>query len=290
AAYGQVFYSLSIMMAIMITYGSFLKKDGNLVKDTGIIVVADCFVSFLSGTAVFTTMGYMATLSGGQFVVPSGPTLTFEIYPMVLHALPGGPVVVTVFSIIFYLTLFTLAIDSAFSIVEAISTAVSDKFGISKKKTRIGICVAAGAVSLLFATKGGIYWLDIVDTWANSLDILLVGALECITIGWFFGAKKVRREFNRTSKWKIGAWYDVMIRYICPSLFIVMLLTFIVDALKKGYNGYPQSSLLLGGWIVSLLVFGFGFVMQFGASRTKRVAEIEAGEPTWDTIDEENKE
>lgn len=284
-AFGQVFYSLSIMMAIMITYGSFLQKGGDLKKDTLWIVLSDAAISFLAGLVIFTTLGYMANVSGTAFSVPEGGIgLAFVVYPTVLAALPGGPIVQTIIAALFYLTLLTLAIDSAFSIVEAVSTAVADKFYLNKKKTTIGCCIAAGIISLLFATKAGLYWLDIVDQWANSVNLILVGVLECIAVGWVFGIEKVRVEINKTAAKPIGKWFNVTVKFICPVAFSVMLVMFLVNTVQNGYEGYPTSALFWGGWLVSVLVFAGSFLIQFITKKNKKLAEKAAAEPSWDEL------
>lgn len=287
-AFGQVFYSMSIMMAIMITYGSFLKKDSNLVRDTAIIAGSDAIVSFISGLVIFSTLGYMAYASGVPFStenVEAGVGLVFVVYPEVFAALPGGPIVQTAMAILFYLALLTLAVGSAFSIVEAVATAISDKFGLTKKKVTRCVCLVAGIISILFATKAGLYWLDIVDQWANSVDLILVGILECIAIGWVFGAKRVREEFNKTSKLKIGRWYDFIVKFLSPVAFIVMLVLFFINTFQNGYEGYPTPALIYGGWTVSVFVFASGFIIRLIVKRSKRLTELEKKEKSWDEME-----
>ena len=115
-------------------------------------------------------------------------------------------------------------ITSAFSIVEGVSTAISDKFGFSHKKTTIGICVVAGVVSLLFATRAGLAWLDIVDNWTNQYNMLIIGLLECIAVGWLFKTSMVLNEINRnTEKFKMSkAWVYTSIKVITPISLVVL--------------------------------------------------------------------
>lgn len=284
-AFGQVFYSLSIMMAIMITYGSFLNKDSDLTKDTFIIVISDALISFIAGVVIFTTLGYMSAVNGQPFSVPEGGIgLAFFVYPQVLALLPGGPIVQTIVSVLFYLALLTLAIDSAFSIVEGVSTAVSDKFHLNKRKTTFSICCIAGCISLIFATKAGLYWLDIVDYWCNNVDLILVGILECLVVGWFFGVKKIREDVNSTSSWKIGIWFDIMIKFICPIFFVVMFVMSIQNIAKNGYEGYPTNTLVIGGWVISALVFISGIVIQFASKKNKKIIKLEKDDKSWDEM------
>lgn len=285
AAFGQVFYSLSIMMAIMIAYGSFYDKKSDLPKDTLIIILSDLLISIIAGIVIFTTMGYMANLNGTEIQIPSsGIGLAFVVYPTVLAKLPGGTVVQTIISVLFYVALLTLAIDSAFSIVEAVATSVSDKFKINKRKTTFCICVIAGIISIVFATRAGLYWLDIVDAWSNSLNLLLVGIIECIAVGWFFGIKKVREDINETSSWHIGAWYDIAVKFICPIMFMIMLGFWLYGTIRNGYEGYPQIALIIGGWLPSVLVFTYGFIIQFVVNKTKRQAKLEEEAPMWEDM------
>ena len=132
-AVGQVFYSLSIMMAIMFAYGSFLQDDANVAVDGVIIAFADLSISVLSGIVLFTTMyGTGMTIDD---MSASGIATAFLIYPSAIVHLTGSGVVNAIFAAVFYFCLCTLAIDSAFSIVEGVSTAISDKFHIAKRKT-----------------------------------------------------------------------------------------------------------------------------------------------------------
>jgi NSS family neurotransmitter:Na+ symporter len=285
SAYGQVFYSLSIMMAIMITYGSFLGKDTDLTQDAVIIVIADALISFIAGVVIFTNLGYMSHLNGTEFTVPEGGIgLAFVVYPAVLASLPGGPILQTIVAVMFYLALLALAIDSAFSIVEAVSTAISDKFEFNKRKTTFYTCIVAGLISMIYVTKAGLYWLDIVDTWSNNMNLFTVGIIESISVGWFFGVEKIRKEVNESSSWKIGAWYDVMIKYFCPILFIFILGSFLVDTFRNGYEGYPTAALVIGGWLISFLVFASGFIIQIYSAKSKRQQKIEKNYKSWDEM------
>lgn len=284
AAFGQVFYSMSIMMAIMIAYGSFLPKDSNVVKDTLIIGLSDILVSFLAGVVLFTTLA--GTGNMGQ-ITSQGITTAFIVYPMALVKISEIAWINSLFAVIFYVTLLTLAIDSAFSIVEGISTAISDKFLLDKRKTTLAICCIAGVISLLFATRCGIKWLDIVDHWANEISLIFIGVLETVTVGWFFKTSKIREELNRnTKKIKLGAWYDWMIKFICPLALSVIFVWNLVDyfTTKGGYENYPMWTQILGGWVVVGLVLISGFVIKAISKKNKAVMIAEENEPSWDEM------
>ena len=204
-AIGQVFYSLSIMMAIMFAYGSYVGNDADIAADAMIIAFSDMAVSVLSGIVMFSTMGGTGML--GE-ITASGISTAFFVYPTAIVNLTGNGVVNAIFGAIFYLMLITLAIDSAFSIVEGISAAIADKFHLKPKTVTIAVCAICGIISRVFITEAGLAWLDIVDNWTNQINLILIGVLECIAIGWTFSLRKVLGEVNKNAKrFKMPYWW-----------------------------------------------------------------------------------
>ncbi len=195
-AIGQVFYSLSIMMAIMFAYGSYLGDDADIAADAMIIAFSDMAISVLSGIVMFSTMGGSGMLDQ---VTASGIGTAFIVYPQAIVNLTDLGWFNALFGAIFYLMLITLAIDSAFSIVEGVSAAVSDKFHLKPKTVTLSICAIAGVISILFVSQAGLAWLDIVDNWANNVNLILIGVFECIAIGWTFNLRKVLSEVNKNA-------------------------------------------------------------------------------------------
>ncbi len=299
-AFGQVFYSLSIMMAIMIAYGSFVHKKSDIVKDSLIIAISDMLISILAGIVLFTTLSGTGQLESYIQGVSSGDIgsigTAFIIYPQAMVLLTKIPAVNSLFAFLFYCTLLTLAIDSAFSIIEGISTSISDKFRLNRKKTTLAVCCASGVVSILFATRGGLNWLDIVDSWCNNFNLILVGILECVAVGWFFKTSNVREELNLSSTGiKIGKAYDWIIKIVAPvvlsALFIWQFVTLMISyATGKGYGGYPLYAQILGGWMVTALTFGGAFLMQYLSQHNKKIVELDADLKTWEEMDMIEKE
>lgn len=271
AAYGQIFFSLSILFSIMIAYGSYLSKDAEVTKDAMIIGLADVGISFLSGFAAFGTLGYLAQISGTPIaeMKHTGIMLAFVTYPEALGQMPGGRFGVILFSLIFFLMLFTLAIDSAFSIIEAIITAFVDKFGWNKERTTLWFCVIGFFASLIFATRAGLYWLDVVDHFVNDFNLIAIGFVECVALGWIFGAKKLREYLNSNTNFKYGAWWDIAIKYLCPVIFLFISVTYLITNIKNPYDGYPVAHLVTGGWAVVVLTVVFGIIMSFIPTKEK---------------------
>lgn len=288
-AFGQVFYSLSVMMAIMFAYGSFLKRDSNIAADCVIIAVSDMLISVLAGIVMFTTM-YGTGLQDS--ITSSGIATAFIVYPTAFASLTSVPIVNSIFACIFYLMLCTLAIDSAFSIIEGVSTALADKFGTDKKKMTIRVCIVAGIISILFITRAGLAWLDIVDNWCNYVNLLVIGILECVAIGWFFDVRKVHKEVNLNSKGKGMPywWLNCSIRFVAPLvlsfLFIFNFIKMMITYADGGSYGYAIWAECVGGWLVSILVLISGLLIKFFTKRSQKARALEAETKTWDEIND----
>lgn len=263
AAFGQVCYSMSILFAIMISYGSFLHKKSNVVKDSMIIGGADLIISMLAGLVVFTALGFLSSQSGTpiQELEFQGVMLAFVTYPQALSNFPGGQVVATIFSLLFFLMLFALAIGSIFSLVETISTSVADKFNLNSRKTMFGVCIASFVFGLLFVTKAGLYWLDIIDHFINEFNLLFIGIFETIAIGWIFGAAKLRAYINETASPKLGKWWDGFIKFLCPAICIFLSASFLIANIRTPYGGYEQGYLIVGGWALVVATFAVALIL-----------------------------
>ncbi len=262
AAYSQVFFTLSIGMAIMVAYASYMPKDSDVVNNALITIFANSGVSFMAGFAIFGTLGYMSQTQGVPIseVATDGVGLAFVVYPNAINMLPGGPVVAGFFGIVFFLTLLTLGIDSAFSLVEPNVAAIVDKWGLNKRKVTFWVIVLLGLVSLLFATKGGLYWLDIADYYLNNYALLLGGFFECIAIGWFYKPENLRNYFNPISEYQLGSWWDVMVKWVTPAIIIFLVgRNFINNIFFEPYGGYASKYLWMGGWglLIGIAIVAF---------------------------------
>ena len=270
-AMGQSFYSLSIMMAIMFAYGSYLKKGSNIAVDSVIIAFSDLAISVLSGIVLFTTM-----YSTGQTVdnmSASGIATAYIIYPSAIVNLTNVPVLNAIFGFVFYFMLCTLAIDSAFSILEGIAASVSEKFKTPKKKTTLIIAVIAALIS-----------------------IIIIGLLEAIIVGWLFKPKKVLDEINKnTDKFKMPKWWFIIsIKILVPLALLFLLVMQFVTLIKNGFRydtSYHLAAEIIAGWVVTILVFSSGFIIKLICKKTKRgqqILEEEKYEPSWDEIPDDD--
>lgn len=284
-AVGQVFFSMSIMMAIMFAYGSYLDENSNIAVDAIIIAFSDMLISVLAGIVMFSTMGGVGMLDS---ISDSGIATAFIVYPQAIVNLTNIGWLNAIFGFIFYMCLVTLAIDSAFSIVEGVSAAVADKFKLDPKKVTIAICVASGLISIIYATKAGLAWLDIVDNWTNQYNMLIIGVAECLAVGWFFKTSKVLDEVNRnTVKFKVPSWWFCMSIKVVAPLFLAILLGlkfYDLFAVSGGvYGDYPMWALAIGGWTVTVICMLSGFVVKYIVKRMKKNGFVE-DDTTWDEM------
>lgn len=286
-AFGQVFYSMSVMMAVMFAYGSYLGDDANIAVDGLIIALFDIGISVLAGVVMFSTMGGTGMLDQ---ISASGISTAFMIYPQAIVNLSNVGWLNALFGVLFYLCLVTLAIDSAFSMVEGVSVAISDKFGFAPKKTTIAVCAIAGVISLIFTTGAGAAYLDIVDNWTNQYNMVIVGVLECIAVGYLFSTQKVLAEVNRNTKsFKMPSlWFNLAIKVIAP-VFLTVLILWNLGALILGggiygaESGYTLSSNVWAGWLVTALTFLSGWIVRIIVKRNKKFRKREENSPHWDS-------
>jgi len=248
AAYAQVFFSFSLAQGIMITYASFLKKKSDLTNNAFIVALADAGTSFLAGFAVFSVVGYLAMSQGiGIDALGSqiaGPNLTFITYPTAISLLPFAA---AFFGSIFFIALLTFGIDSAFSMIEPIAASANYKWKITKAKATGIMCILGFLLSLIFATGGGLYLLEILDHFIANFGLVTIGLLECLIFGWMFRLKSLRYHANETSEIILGKWWDILIKIIIPIILVILLVAAIVNnVINNPYPDYP-------GWLIVLM-------------------------------------
>ena len=235
-AMGQLFYSISVAMGIMVTYGSYVKVDTDLNKAVNQIELFDTAVAFLAGMMIIPAV---YTFMGTEGMTASGPALMFAVLPKVFGEM--GPVLGTVVGTVFFLTVAFAALTSSVSVLEAIVSCAMDKFGWGRKKAVftvltltavMGIVVCLGYNVLYFEailpnTPAGknAQILDILDYISNYVLMPVVSIATCIFIGWILKPKTVIEEVTRNGEhFGREKLYVVMIRYIAPVLLLMLLL------------------------------------------------------------------
>ena len=253
AAFSQIFYTLSLAFGIMIAYASYKKSEDDIAKDAWITALLNSGTSLFAGFVVFAVLGYMAWKTSTPIteLAASGPGLAFVVFPeaLSLMPLPG------LFSVLFFLMLLLLGIDSAFSLAEALNAAILDQYKhLQTAKVSMVVCLAAWIAGIIYSTRAGLYFLDIADHFVTSYNLLLVGILQTILAGWIYGAEKLRRYINQVSDWQVGKWWNISIKYIIPMVLVTLLVAQFSKDIKIPYEGYPTWALGIG-WAIALLPF-----------------------------------
>ena len=260
AAYGHIFFSLSIAFAIMITYASYLPKKSDITNNAFITGFANSSVELLAGIGVFAVLGFMATNQGVDVadVATAGVGLAFVVFPEIINQMPG---LNGLFGAFFFLSLTLAGITSLISITETYVAGVSDKFNISRRRSvTIGVGLSA-VISMLYATNGGLYFLDVADYFINQFGIAVIGLVEVVLIVWVFRKLDVfEKHANGVSDIRLGWWWKVSLAFITPIVLGTMLFFLIKDNIAENYEGYPTSFLWTIGWPVAIGAFVMSIV------------------------------
>ena len=230
-AMGQLFYSLSVAMGIMITYGSYVKRKENLSRSINQIEIFDTVVAFLAGVMIIPAVYVFMGMEG----MSSGPSLMFVSLPKIFVSMGTfGQIVGALF---FAMILFA-AVTSAVSIFEAIVSSMIDKFKFSRKKAvaiegvlalAIAIVVCLGYSVLYFEIKlpngATAQILDILDYLSNNILMPIVAIGTCILVGWVVKPDTIINEVTRNGeKFRRKYLYIVMVKYVTPCLLLFLLL------------------------------------------------------------------
>lgn len=231
-AMGQLFYSLSVAMGIMIAYGSYVKDSDNLVKSINQIEIFDTLVAFLAGVMIIPAV---YVFQGREGMAASGPSLMFVSLPKVFAEMGG---VGRFIGCLFFAMVLFAALTSSISIMEAVVSSLMDKFHWSRTKAVIVEFVIAVIAGLVVCFGYNIWYfdltlpngavgqiLDVMDYVSNNVLMPVVAIGTCILIGWVLKPKTVIEEATRNGE-KFGRekLYAVMIKYITPVLLLILLL------------------------------------------------------------------
>lgn len=234
AALGQMFFSMSLAMGIMITYGSYMKKSNDLAKAVKQIEWFDIGIVIIAGLMIIPSI---FVFSGSAAALDAGPSLMFVTMPKVFHSMGSfGDFIGALF---FALVLFA-ALTSAISMTETVVSIFMDRFKISRRKA-CGISVLVVAVLAIPSCLGfgvlkglsvnGMTILDIVDFTSNTILMPTVALLTCILVGWVVKPRVVINEVELSGKFKREAMYKFILKYVAPILVVFILVSSVMDGL-----------------------------------------------------------
>lgn len=280
AAYGQIFFSLSVGFAIMITYASYLPRRGaDLTTNAFIAGFANSSFELLAGLGVFAAIGFLAGAQGAAVdeVATGGVGLAFVVFPAIVSELPA---LNRVFGVLFFGSLVAAGLSSLISITEASTSAVMDKFGWSRVRAVGTFGGATAAASLMFATGLGPTLLDVVDNFVNSFGVAVVGLVEVVAVAWVLRRLgELRRHADGVSALPLGAWWTVALVAVTPVLLGAVTIDNVRRELSEPYEGLPVDFLVVFGWGAAALALVIGLIFTTRPWKDPAVVASTAEEP-----------
>ena len=234
AAMGQLFYSMSLAMGIMITYGSYMKKDISIESSVRNIEIFDTGVAFLAGLMIIPAV--FAFSGGNEEALGKGPSLMFITLPKVFDSMTGGSFI----GAVFFILVFFAAITSSISLMETVVSILRDKIGWSRKTTclvvfagciLIGVPTSLGFGILDFISIAGLTILDMFDFISNSVIMPIVAFFTCIFVGYVLKLSAISEEIELNGKFKSKKLFNVIIKYIAPVCIVLILVSSVLDVL-----------------------------------------------------------
>lgn len=233
AAMGQLFYSMSLAMGIMITYGSYMKKEVSLESSVTQIELFDTGIAFLAGLMIIPAV---FVFSGGTpEALGKGPSLMFVTLPKVFDTMVGG----TYVGVLFFLLVFFAALTSSISLMETVVSIVCDKFKIGRKLSCVLVFTFSALLGLV-STLGysiwssvtviGLQFLDFFDFISNSVLMPVVAFFTCVFVGYVIKPKTIADEVELSGNFKRKKLFNVVIKYIAPICIVLILISSVLDA------------------------------------------------------------
>lgn len=228
AAMGQLFYSMSLAMGIMVTYGSYMKKDDDLEKSVRNIEIFDTGIAFLSGLMIIPAV--FAFSGGDPEALQKGPTLMFVTLPNVFDTMNGGHI----FGLVFFILVFFAALTSAISLMETIVSIIMDRFHIKRSVTCLAVMILAFLIAIPSSLGYGVLGnvtifrmqiLDFCDFISNNIMMPVVALITAVLVGFVVKPQYVSEEVESSGRFKSKALYNVMIKFIVPVCMLIILVS-----------------------------------------------------------------
>ncbi|KAK7945160.1 hypothetical protein WMY93_000888 [Mugilogobius chulae] len=258
-ASSQILFSYAVCVGVLASMGSYNPRNNNCYRDAFMLCALNSLTSLVAGFAIFSVLGFMSHDLGVNIsmVAESGPGLAFIAYPRGLAMMP----VPHLWSVLFFIMIILLGVDSQFMYLEALMTSVSDMYpsffltGHRRKLLLLGICVFALGVSLFMVTEGGMYVFQIFDYYACSgIPVMFLAISETVCIGWIYGADRYYDNIADMIGYRPFPYIKYCWKFITPVVLTGVLLFSLVKFTPLKYNNvyeYPGWGYGLGLFLAS---------------------------------------
>lgn len=251
----QVFFSYGLGIGAITGLGSFNKFKNNCYRDTIVLSILNEGTCLLASLVIFSVLGHLSLISGKTIneVATSGPGLAFIAYPSALTQLPISPL----WSILFFLMIIFIGLDSQFCAMEGFVTAITDEWPALKKRRALFlglICLLSYLIGLMFVTKGGIYVFNIFNEYACAgWALLTIMFFECIAVSWGYGVNKYYENIKEMIGYYPGLFWKYCWLIFTPAMCILVFLFSLIKREPFMYDDYlyPWYG-QWAGWLMSL--------------------------------------
>ncbi|KAH9489848.1 Sodium- and chloride-dependent glycine transporter 1 [Bulinus truncatus] len=286
----QVFYSLGPIWGGLVTMASYNKFQNNCLRDSVILTFLCEGTSLFAGFAIFTVLGHMAynlNVPVANFSA-TGAGLAFVVYPEAVTYLP----VPQLWGVLFFLMLFTVALDSQFVFVEVVLTSIHDIWPEFVNKWEVAVKIVYSSLQFLiglpFASRGGMYLFQLVDWYIAAFAAVAIGLLECVIVAWIYGAERFMDDIELMTKKRPPYIFNIFWRFITPVLLVLLLVTSLMSYEAPTFEGYHYSDGAVAfGWVIAVIWFlpvplvAAGQLLTTSGSILKRLRAVCRPSPEW---------
>ncbi|CAD5125246.1 DgyrCDS13488 [Dimorphilus gyrociliatus] len=271
----QIFFSLSPCWGGLITLASYNRFRNNCLRDALFVSISNCLTSFFAGFVIFGIIGYMAHIFNlpVDAVAKEGVGLAFIVYPEAVSRFP----VAAIWAVVFFLMLLALGLGTQIATVTTVHTTLMDVF---PKVFRVGrrpmiltciVCIVGFIFGISCTTRGGIFMLQLIDNYAATYSVLIIGLCECVVLSWVYGIDRFSKDIEQMIDKEPWMWFKVLWKYVTPGLLILIILFTWIDYTPSNYGTYkfPAWADTLG-WMMSMTsVMAIPIVALYKIVRTK---------------------
>ncbi|KAK3101625.1 hypothetical protein FSP39_004979 [Pinctada imbricata] len=261
-AAAQIFFALSPAWGGLITLSSYNKFHNNCFKDSLIVGIGNILTSLFAGFVIFAIVGYLANELNMDVdkVVDQGAGLAFIVYPDVVTRLPISPL----WSILFFIMMITLGMGSEFALLETVMTAIQDTYPqLRAKKTWVvlTVCIIGFLGGLSVTCRGGMFILQLMDSYVSSWSVFMMAALESVIVGWVYGGERFIQDIEMMIGQKnvhFHNFFKLFWKFLSPFTLMFVLFFNLIQYRPLEFGDYVYPMWANGiGWVLSMIPITF---------------------------------